>query len=92
MQVLSNESRQLLTHNITDNSQGNTTTYTWNSVWSHHSCPCCSYGLLRHISNDGIYWRCSHCYQEMPVWDISKCIASYSSFLPLQDFHAKHPY
>jgi hypothetical protein len=91
MQPLSNESRQLLTYNLTDNSPGNTTTYTWNSVWRHHSCPCCSYGLLRHISNDGIYWRCSHCYQEMPVWDISKCITSYYSFLPLQDFHA-NPY
>jgi hypothetical protein len=32
-----------------------------------HTCPCCSYTLLRHIDSQGIYWRCSHCYQEMPV-------------------------
>ncbi|MBD2457661.1 hypothetical protein H6G80_26770 [Nostoc sp. FACHB-87] len=70
MQILSNKSRQLLTHTITDHSQGNTTTYTWNCMWSHHICPCCSYGLLRHISNSGIYWHCSHCYQQMPNWDL----------------------
>jgi ribosomal protein L37AE/L43A len=32
-----------------------------------HTCPCCSYTLLRHINSQGICWRCSHCYQEMPV-------------------------
>ncbi|MBA3922780.1 MAG: hypothetical protein H0X31_14225 [Nostocaceae cyanobacterium] len=55
-------------------SQGNTTTYTWQSMWSQHTCSCCSYGLLRHLSARGIYWRCSHCYQEMPAWDIFKTI------------------
>lgn len=34
---------------------------------SQHTCPCCSYTLLRHIRWGGIYWRCSHCYQEMPI-------------------------
>lgn len=29
-------------------------------------CPCCSTSLLRHWKNDGIYWFCSHCRQEMP--------------------------
>ncbi len=29
-------------------------------------CPCCSYPLLRHISLNGVYWYCSHCYQKMP--------------------------
>ncbi|OKH32816.1 hypothetical protein NIES2119_24860 [[Phormidium ambiguum] IAM M-71] len=33
----------------------------------HHTCLCCSNILLRHIRLGGIYWRCSHCYQEMPV-------------------------
>ncbi len=92
MQVLSNKSRELLTHTITDDSQENTTTYTWNSMWSYHSCPCCSYGLLRHISNGGIYWRCSHCYQKMPVWDISKCITNSHSSVPLQKSQSKHPH
>ncbi len=32
-----------------------------------HTCPCCSYTLLRHLRWGDIYWRCSHCYQEMPV-------------------------
>ena len=36
-------------------------------IMSRHTCPCCSYTLLRHIRCGGIYWRCSHCYQEMPV-------------------------
>ncbi|EKQ69321.1 hypothetical protein OsccyDRAFT_1947 [Leptolyngbyaceae cyanobacterium JSC-12] len=32
-----------------------------------HTCLCCSYVLLRHIGMRGVYWRCSHCYQTMPV-------------------------
>ncbi len=36
-------------------------------IMSRHTCPCCSYMLLRHIRRGAIYWRCSHCYQEMPV-------------------------
>lgn len=32
-----------------------------------HICPCCSYSLLRHIRSGRIYWRCSHCSQEMPI-------------------------
>jgi hypothetical protein len=32
-----------------------------------HTCPCCSYPLLRHITSRGIHWRCGHCYQEMPI-------------------------
>lgn len=31
------------------------------------TCPCCSYPLLCHISSERIYWRCGHCYQEMPI-------------------------
>ncbi|OKH38072.1 hypothetical protein NIES2119_10955 [[Phormidium ambiguum] IAM M-71] len=33
------------------------------------TCPCCSNTLLRHIRSTGIYWFCSHCYQEMPNCD-----------------------
>ena len=36
-------------------------------IMSRHTCPCCSYTLLRHIRRGGIYWHCNHCYQEMPV-------------------------
>jgi hypothetical protein len=35
---------------------------------SRHTCPCCSHILLRHIRLGKLYWRCSHCYQPMPVW------------------------
>lgn len=28
--------------------------------------------LLRGISLRGIYWRCGHCYQEMPVWKLRR--------------------
>lgn len=38
------------------------------SMTAHHTCPCCSYALLRHIGTKGLYWRCSHCYEEMPAW------------------------
>ncbi len=34
---------------------------------SRHICLCCSNTLLRHIRLGGLYWRCSHCYEEMPV-------------------------
>ena len=34
---------------------------------SKHICLCCSNALLRHVRSGGIYWRCSYCYQEMPV-------------------------
>jgi ribosomal protein L37AE/L43A len=30
-------------------------------------CPCCASPLLRHVRRSGIYWRCSHCHQEMPA-------------------------
>lgn len=30
-------------------------------------CPCCSEVLLRHARHAGIYWFCTHCWQEMPV-------------------------
>jgi ribosomal protein L37AE/L43A len=32
-----------------------------------HTCLCCSNTLLRHTRLKGLYWRCSHCNQEMPV-------------------------
>ncbi|HEY9848004.1 MAG TPA: hypothetical protein V6D28_00990 [Leptolyngbyaceae cyanobacterium] len=32
-----------------------------------HLCPCCATILLRHIRWEGVYWRCSYCYQEMPI-------------------------
>jgi len=38
------------------------------SMTNRHTCPCCSYVLLRHIRSSGLYWRCDHCYAEMSVW------------------------
>ncbi|WP_190474703.1 MULTISPECIES: hypothetical protein [Oscillatoriales] len=37
------------------------------STLARYTCLCCSDVLLRHIRLGGIYWRCSSCYQEMPV-------------------------
>ena len=54
MEALLIRSSQVLTYPKTGNSPRNT-------------CLCCSDTLLRHISSTGIYWRCGHCYQEMPV-------------------------
>lgn len=31
-----------------------------------NNCPCCSEPLLRHARHGGVYWFCSHCWQEMP--------------------------
>jgi ribosomal protein L37AE/L43A len=37
------------------------------SMNSRHRCPCCSDILLRHMRSGGLYWRCSHCHDDMPV-------------------------
>lgn len=31
-----------------------------------NTCPCCSEVLLRHARHSGVYWFCTHCWQEMP--------------------------
>ena len=31
-----------------------------------NECLCCSHPLLRCIRQQGVYWFCSHCRQEMP--------------------------
>lgn len=38
------------------------------SMTNQHVCPCCSYVLLRHARMGSLYWRCSHCHEEMPAW------------------------
>ncbi len=67
MQALLNKSPQRLVHPKTGSSHMNAATYHSNPMISKHTCLCCSYTLLRHIGLRGLYWRCSHCYQEMPV-------------------------
>ncbi|WP_292770940.1 hypothetical protein [Nostoc sp.] len=37
------------------------------SMKRKYTCLCCSNALLRHIRSGVVYWRCSYCYQEMPV-------------------------
>jgi hypothetical protein len=37
------------------------------TVGVRHLCPCCSNILLRHARLNQVYWRCSHCYQAMPL-------------------------
>lgn len=31
-----------------------------------NTCPCCGEMLLRHARHGGVYWFCTHCWQEMP--------------------------
>ena len=31
-----------------------------------NNCPCCSQPMLRYVRKNGVYWFCSHCWQEMP--------------------------
>ncbi len=68
MPALLHSSLQGLRSPQTGNSQEHTAIYTRLSMMSRHTCPCCSYTLLRHLRWRGIYWRCSHCYQEMPAF------------------------
>lgn len=36
------------------------------------ACPCCGEVLLRHARHTGVYWFCTHCWQEMPVLTLDK--------------------
>ncbi|OWY63564.1 hypothetical protein B7486_52390 [cyanobacterium TDX16] len=67
MQVLLNKSLQSLPDYTIGSSRENTAMHTGQSSLNNSACPCCSYILLRHVGLAGIYWRCSHYYQEMPV-------------------------
>ncbi|HCF30121.1 MAG TPA: hypothetical protein DEV81_23630 [Cyanobacteria bacterium UBA11049] len=67
MQALLTEPIQVLTYLITGYSQRQIAIGIRQSMTSKHNCPCCSNTLLRHIRLGGLYWRCSRCYQEMPV-------------------------
>ncbi len=66
MLILLNGFSQGLARPQTGNEES-TAIHTRHSMMSKHTCPCCSYTLLRHLRLGGLYWRCSHCYQEMPV-------------------------
>jgi CheY-like chemotaxis protein len=46
------------------------------SMSGSYVCPCCSSVLLRHICGSRLYWRCSHCHQEMPAF-IRKTLSGY---------------
>jgi ribosomal protein L37AE/L43A len=37
------------------------------TMTDRHTCLCCSGVLLRHVRSGKLYWRCNHCYQDMPV-------------------------
>ncbi|OYE04646.1 hypothetical protein CDG79_12175 [Nostoc sp. 'Peltigera membranacea cyanobiont' 232] len=52
---------------ITGSSQNHISTEISQSMKGKYTCLCCSNTLLRHVSSGGAYWRCSYCYQEMPV-------------------------
>ncbi len=67
MQLL-NKSLQKLSSSATRISKKDAVIHTKQLMLSNSTCPSCSYTLLRHISLRGIYWRCSHCYQEMPTF------------------------
>lgn len=68
MKTLLKKPLQVLTHLTTGHRLWKANSIMDFSMMSHHTCPCCSYTLLRHIRLGGLYWRCSHCYQEMPAW------------------------
>jgi hypothetical protein len=59
--------RQALTSLTTRYSLQKTATAIKQSRMIKHPCPCCSDTLLCHMRMGGLYWRCSSCYQEMPI-------------------------
>ncbi|MBD2606422.1 hypothetical protein H6G81_18265 [Scytonema hofmannii FACHB-248] len=40
------------------------------SMKGRHTCLCCSGVLLRHMRSQGVYWRCSRCHEEMPIYKV----------------------
>lgn len=67
MQVLFTGSGQLRTKIVPRYSRETTHRAIRESMKIKSVCPCCSNILLRHARSREIYWRCSHCYQEMPA-------------------------
>jgi len=67
MNDLSFSSMTLSRHLVRDCSQQFISRTLIQSSMDRHLCPCCSTVLLRHIRSEGIYWRCSYCYQKMPI-------------------------
>ncbi len=57
----------ILPSSVTDSNQRCASKTVIQAMTSRHICPCCCSTLLRHTRAGGIYWRCSSCYQEMPV-------------------------
>jgi len=39
-----------------------------------NTCPCCGNSLLRHARQQGIYWFCTSCRQEMMPLDLDKLL------------------
>ena len=54
------------------------------SMTEQHSCPCCSYPLLRHICLSEVIWKCDHCYTDVGVYVRSQSIVSSSQLLSSQ--------
>jgi hypothetical protein len=48
-----------------------------------NTCLCCSGPLLRHARHGGVYWFCSHCRQEVPIFDSSVLLQSDGLSVPL---------
>ncbi len=36
------------------------------------TCPCCSNSLLRHVRQGRLYWFCTSCWQEVPLFAVGQ--------------------
>lgn len=36
------------------------------------TCPCCGDSLLRHVRHGKLYWFCTSCWQEVPIFAVSQ--------------------
>jgi ribosomal protein L37AE/L43A len=70
MQVLLTDLLQFRTEIDPIHNQGMTHKTIRQSMMMRPTCLCCSNTLLRHARSREIYWRCSHCYQEMPASNV----------------------
>lgn len=36
------------------------------------TCPCCGNSLLRHVRHSKVYWFCTSCWQEVPLFAVGQ--------------------
>lgn len=67
--ILANSVRAFDLHPMNGDQANATAPFTLEQSMTHkHTCPCCSYPVLRHIRSGEVSWKCAHCYTDVGVY------------------------